>query len=106
MKTGFLLLALSAIWISLPLDAVAQNNSKQATEAAQKHRAQSSVGNTQTQKPAAKPSGSVANRLQACKSAAGMNVIEREKCVWSMCKGRWGKDGCPAESKVPPPDRR
>ncbi len=51
-------------------------------------------------KPAA--SGSVVDkRLQACKNEAGMNLIKREQCVWSLCKGRWGKDSCPDGAKIP-----
>jgi hypothetical protein len=43
---------------------------------------------------------SVARKLSACKQAAGYNPIKRENCVWSICKGRWGRDGCPAQNKI------
>jgi hypothetical protein len=60
----------------------------------------------QTKQPPTASGGSVAQRLQSCKTKAGINIIERERCVWSMCKGHWGKHGCPAEQKVQPSDRR
>jgi hypothetical protein len=93
--------------------AQAQTNSKQATDAASKHRTQqvaeksphqksSAKSNTQsTSKPAR--SGSVANQLAACKNNASWNVIKREQCVWSLCKGRWGREGCPPEAKATAP---
>jgi cell division protein FtsX len=92
----------------------AQNNSNQAAEAAKKHRAEKSGtataankgdANKGDAKNAAKPSGSVAQRLAACKNAAGWNVIKREECVWDLCKGRWGKDGCPAQATGKPLER-
>ncbi len=78
--------------------ASAQNNSKQATDAAAKHRSEQPKS-TPNARAAAKPSqgGSVAQRLAACKNNAEYNLIKREQCVWNMCKGRWGRDGCPAE---------
>jgi uncharacterized membrane protein len=78
--------------------AVSQNNSRQAAEAAKKHRAEKSgLAASGSTKGAAKPTGSVAQRLAACKNTAGWNVIKREECVWNLCKGRWGNDGCPPE---------
>jgi hypothetical protein len=83
MKTALLSTLFTALLLSAPISLMAQ-----------------------TKQPSSASGGSVAQRLQACKSKAGMNVIEREQCVWSMCKGRWGKNGCPAESKMQPADRR
>jgi hypothetical protein len=40
--------------------------------------------------------------LAACKNNASWNVIKREQCVWNLCKGRWGRDGCPPEAKARP----
>jgi hypothetical protein len=79
MKTALLSSLLTAVLLSVPISLMAQT--KQSSSAS---------------------GGSVAQRLQACKSKAGMNLIEREQCVWSMCKGRWGKSGCPAENKGQP----
>jgi hypothetical protein len=94
---------------------MAQTNSKQATEAAQKHQADKV---TAAKAPAAKaaapktssaagskPAGSVAQRLEACKKDASWNVVKREQCVWSLCKGRWGKQGCPAQATGKPTER-
>jgi hypothetical protein len=39
----------------------------------------------------------LATQLNACKADASWNPVKREKCVWRLCKGRWGKDGCPPE---------
>jgi Flp pilus assembly protein TadB len=79
--------------------AMAQQNSKQATEAARKHRAEQTTSGKSAAKPAA--SGSVAAQLSACKKDAELNIIKREQCVWNLCKGRWGRDGCPEETKKP-----
>jgi hypothetical protein len=85
---------------------VAQNNSTQAAEAAKKHRAeQSGAAGASVKKGAAQPKGSVAQRLSSCKNAAGWNVIKREECVWDLCKGRWGRDGCPAQATGKPVER-
>jgi hypothetical protein len=68
-------------------------NSPQAAEAVRKHRAEqtnsSSVSTTST------ASGPKLQSLEACKNAAGLNVYQRERCVWRICKGRWGQGGCP-----------
>jgi hypothetical protein len=40
---------------------------------------------------------SLARQLDACKADASWNPVKREKCVWRLCKNRWGKDGCPPE---------
>lgn len=88
--------------------ATAQSNSKQATEAAQKHRADK-ASKSAPAKPGANKAvaaqGSVAGRLASCKTAAGLNVFKREQCVWDLCKGRWGRDGCPDEATNKPVER-
>jgi hypothetical protein len=91
--------------------AIAQNSS-QATEAAKKHRAEKMTGaptnaststkastsGTSPDKPATtQAQGSVAQQLAACKSNAKWNLYKRERCVWSLCNGRWDKDGCPPQ---------
>jgi hypothetical protein len=82
----------------------AQSNSKQATDAASKHRSEQATEKNQPKKPVSKPAagGSVAKQLAACKNNASWNVIKREQCVWNLCKGRWGRDGCPPEAKARP----
>jgi predicted lipid-binding transport protein (Tim44 family) len=104
-----LMCALGAFAASAVINPVwAQNNSKEAAEAARKHRAEKA--NPSKAAPAApaaaaqpapaKPAAggnSVAARLQACKTEAGSNFIKREQCVWTLCKGHWGQGGCPAE---------
>jgi hypothetical protein len=50
-----------------------------------------------------KATGFIAQRLAACKNNAGMNLIKREECIWSMCKGRWGRDGCPKQASATVP---
>lgn len=88
-------LALSAAAVS------AQSNSKQATEAAKKHQADKASEKSMGAKPAASKA-SVAQGLEACKKTASWNVVKREQCVWNLCKGRWGKQGCPAEATSKP----
>jgi hypothetical protein len=90
--------------------AFAQNNSTQATQAAQKHQAEKAGAASPAKakdapKAANVAKGSVATRLAACKNTAGWNVIKREQCVWDLCKGRWGKEGCPAQASNRPVDR-
>jgi hypothetical protein len=83
------------------MSAHAQSNSKQATDAANKHRLEKSAPNNAPSKPMAK-SASVAKQLETCKANASWNVVKREQCVWNLCKGRWGKDGCPQEASSKP----
>lgn len=81
-------------------------NSQQATDAANKYRAEKSSNSvaqpearsTSTAKPTAVAStGSTAQRVEACKQNASWNLYKRERCVWQVCKGRWDKDGCPPQ---------
>lgn len=81
-------------------------NSQQAIDAAKKHRAEKSSSNasqprtrtTSTAKPtAATSTGSIAQRVEACKQNASWNLYKRERCVWQVCKGRWDKEGCPPQ---------
>lgn len=42
--------------------------------------------------PAARPA-SLIDQVQACKR---QSFFEKEKCMWSLCHDRWGRDGCPS----------
>jgi hypothetical protein len=37
---------------------------------------------------------SLANEFKQCKSRP--SLLQREKCKWRICAGKWGKNGCPA----------
>jgi hypothetical protein len=98
---------LLAFTLLFTLGIAAAQNSPQAVEAAKRHRAEKSgtysspPTSSQKSTTAASPvpsSGSVAQQLEACKTNAKWNVYKRERCVWSLCKGRWDKDGCPPQS--------
>lgn len=53
--------------------------------------------------PASSPvANSVAARLAMCNRFAWYQVLEHESCVWAICDGRWGRDGCPAYRQNPP----
>lgn len=47
-------------------------------------------------RPAQAAANSVASRLAACDRYAWYQVVQHERCLWSVCDGRWGKDGCPS----------
>ena len=38
----------------------------------------------------------VAAALAQCDRYRWYEVIPKQRCIWAVCKGRWGKDGCPA----------
>lgn len=93
-----------------PIAAQAQSNSRQAIEAARKHRAER--GDTPRQAaPAATRSGTPTNRpyrssadpnadpnlsLKSCLDHVGMNPVARDRCMRQHCEGRWGQGQCPA----------
>lgn len=91
-----------ALMLSFSLASAHAQNSPVAEQAAQAHRASKASDKPATANAAsAKSVGSsqsLAGRLKACKQQAGWNPIERETCVWSLCKARWGRDGCPAKA--------
>lgn len=78
-------------------------NTKRATEAVAKHRVEKGqtasnniVSNTRTDKEI-KFAGNLEQQLEQCKSNASWNPFKREKCVWRLCKNRWGQGSCPAQ---------
>ncbi len=36
---------------------------------------------------------SLAEQLRQCRA---LSLFARERCLWTLCDGKWGKDGCPA----------
>jgi len=38
----------------------------------------------------------VAAALAQCERYRWYEVIPKQRCIWAVCNGRWGKDGCPA----------
>ena len=42
--------------------------------------------------------------LAACKNDAGLNLVKRERCVYTHCKGHWGEGDCPPGSDIPNKD--
>lgn len=100
-------LFLAQVVLSAPVPAQAQQNSSQAIEAVQRHRAE--AGN---QRAAGTPAGvrpfrSTANpnvdpnlSLKSCLDHVGMNVVARDRCMRQHCEGRWGQGDCPAGGNV------
>lgn len=37
-----------------------------------------------------------AAQVAACDRYAWYQLVQRQQCLWSICNGRWGRDGCPA----------
>lgn len=102
---------LLAFTLLFTLSTANAQNSAQATEAAKRHRAEksgtysnppTSRQNSATASRPVQSKGSVAQQLEACKTNAKWNVYKRERCVWSLCKGRWDKDGCPPQGSGNP----
>jgi hypothetical protein len=98
---------LLACTLLFTLNVVGAQNSQQAMEAAKRHRAdKSGTGaspatsgqNSTTASSPLQSQGTIAQQLEACKTDAKWNVYKRERCVWSLCKGRWDKDGCPPQT--------
>jgi hypothetical protein len=92
----------------------AQQNSPEATAAAKKHLADkgraapapagSAAARAKPAAPAAAPAADWNARLGACKNEAGMNLVKREKCVYTWCKGHWGEGDCPPGQDMPTKD--
>ncbi len=106
--------AVLALALGLVCGSVAAQNSAQATESVKKIRAERAAGQEGSAKPVAKsptatakatpakamsPSAG-AQSLKACKDDAGLNPIKRERCVWTLCKGRWGQGDCPPQGSA------
>lgn len=97
-----------------PMAVQAQNNSKQAAEAARKHRAEQGQGKSSRTAPArnnestaappqqrayrssANPNADPNASLKSCMDHAGMNPLSRDRCMRQHCEGRWGQGDCPA----------
>ena len=92
-----------------PVSAEAQTNSRQAIEAARKHRAE--TGGQRAAAPEAAAPSPTARRpyqntndpsadpnasLRSCLNNVGMNVAARDRCMRQHCTGRWGQGDCPA----------
>ena len=95
-----------------PTAAQAQSNSKQATEAARKHRAEQGntprapaaasreapapASTTRPYRSSANPNANPNASLKSCMDHAGMNPVSRDRCMRQHCTGRWGQGDCPA----------
>ena len=110
-----MLLALSIALLAAPAQA---QNSREATEAVRKHRAE--TGSSQRSTPVAAPQQSkrtgakpdtsrpfsssadpTANpnlNLKSCMDHAGLSITERDQCFRQHCQGRWGQGECPPGS--------
>lgn len=100
-----LLLACTALWALGP--AQAQTNSRQAAEAARKHRAEQGTRAPQRRPALDRPYRSSADpnadpnaSLRSCLDHSGMNVVARDRCMRQHCEGRWGQGDCPAGGNV------
>ncbi|MFJ2995114.1 hypothetical protein [Pandoraea sp. NPDC087047] len=38
----------------------------------------------------------IAVALARCERYRWFEVIPKQRCIWAVCSGRWGRDGCPA----------
>ncbi|WP_150626471.1 hypothetical protein [Pandoraea captiosa] len=38
----------------------------------------------------------IAAALAQCERYRWFEVIPKQRCIWAVCNGRWGRDGCPA----------
>lgn len=45
---------------------------------------------------AASAAATIASALAKCNHYRWYEVIPKQRCIWAVCNGRWGKDGCPA----------
>ena len=105
-----LALAHAALWA--PSVAQAQNNSREATEAARKYRAEQGTTKRTTQpapEPAKKswrgdayrssadPNADPRASLKSCMDHSGMNMASRDRCMRQHCEGRWGQGDCPKQ---------
>ena len=111
-----LLLALSAGLLAAPAQA---QNSREATEAVRKHRAESGhnqrpapapapapvtgapAGKRDTTRPFSSSADPTANpklSLKSCMDHAGLSITGRDACFRQHCQGRWGEGECPPGS--------
>jgi len=97
-----ILLAALTTWL-LPTTSMAQQNSPQAIEAARAHRASKGAAPAATAeaapaatRPATSKRPAARGSLKACLDKAGMNPLERDRCMRRVCEGRWGQGDCPA----------
>ncbi|VVE07618.1 hypothetical protein PHO31112_02458 [Pandoraea horticolens] len=44
----------------------------------------------------ASAAATIASALAKCDRYRWYEVIPKQRCIWAVCNGRWGKDGCPA----------
>lgn len=110
--TALVALTLLALWT--PASAQAQSNSREAIEAARRHRAEQGTAERLTQPPSTEPTQAPARNsrpfssgadptadpnasLKSCLDHSGMNVLARDRCMRQHCQGRWGQGDCPAQ---------
>lgn len=65
-----------------------------AMRAAHQARAQERA-NAQRSVPVA-PAAIATSRIDQVMACKRLSFFEKEKCIWSLCHDRWGKDGCPS----------
>ena len=108
-----LAVAHAALWA--PTIAQAQGNSREAIEAARKHRAEQGGAARATPHPATQPASKSGSwrgdayrvggnpnadpraSLKSCLDHSGMNMAARDRCMRQHCEGRWGQGDCPAQ---------
>lgn len=99
-----LVMAHAAMWS--PMLAQAQSNSREAVEAARKHRAEqdgaarSAPARAARDRPyrsSADPTANPRASLRSCLDHSGMNLAARDRCMRQHCEGRWGQGDCPAQ---------
>jgi len=107
--------AVAHVMLLAPVAAQAQNNSKEATEAVRKYRAEQGQNKNQRAAPtrstgaaapapqqqrayrsSANPNADPNASLKSCMDHAGMNPLSRDRCMRQHCEGRWGQGDCPA----------
>ncbi|MCE4061494.1 zinc finger Ran-binding domain-containing protein [Pandoraea sputorum] len=72
-----------------------------AIAAAQQAQGQSEVASTAvasapTAQMAQTAAATIAAALAQCDRYRWFEVIPKQRCIWAVCNGRWGRDGCPA----------
>lgn len=99
-----------------PVAAQAQSNSREATEAARRHRADQASGHApapqrvvesaprtdQPYRSSANPNANPRASLRSCLDHSGMNMAARDRCVRQHCEGRWGQGDCPRGGDLMP----
>ena len=122
--TAPLLLALALAPLLASAPAQAQGNSREATEAARKYRAEKARGNAPAPQRAnattpprpppskswrgdayrsgANPNADRNASLKSCMDNSGMNMAARDRCMRQHCEGRWGQGDCPRGGDLMP----